>query len=186
MKYLLIIFVLFISGCASVKSMRGTEAQQTSGEDVSHLKITAEGISSLSIENYRMIKVYFRNLNENWLRVKSIEVTEVEGSPNFQVILGKDLVSWRKSMELDFDLKKEKAIKDKAPTAELDSLRAELANYKNEDHLYEPLSLPSNLQTQKWILLQIPKTETIKGFTFVVRHLDDRQQTYRVVIGGQQ
>ncbi|MCB0384740.1 MAG: hypothetical protein KDD43_05045, partial [Bdellovibrionales bacterium] len=76
--------------------------------------------------------------------------------------------------------------KEKKPTARFNDQKKNLMSYKSEDHLYEPMSLPSGLQTQKWVLFQIPSQEKIKGFSFEIRYLDESLQTYRVGIEREQ
>lgn len=78
---MVVALLVALQGCASVKQMRGVEAHQTDGDQIQNLKITAEVVPDFSLENYRLVKVYFRNLNESWIRIKSVEITGVMEAP---------------------------------------------------------------------------------------------------------
>lgn len=150
MKNVIILSLILLSGCSAVRNMKGNAAKFVRGERVANLKVTAQLDKRASLENYRLINFYFRNLDENWIRVKSIEVVSLQGDQNFNVILGSDLLTWIKSMQLDERLRKEnKEYKKLSP----------FENYSVEDHLYNKFSMPSMLQTQKWVLLQVSSTK---------------------------
>ena len=64
MKYLNTLIFLIIIGCSSSsKMMIGKEAEFLTGDQIENLKLTAELDKLISIEKYRLINIYLRNLN---------------------------------------------------------------------------------------------------------------------------
>lgn len=152
--------------------MIGDEAQLLTGEQIENLKITAEVDKQISVEKYRLVNIYFRNLNDNWLRVKNVEVLELSNKSHFNVILGNDLNTWLNSLELDHKLKKEDAKKENKTVP---SLR----EYDVKDHLYNRFAIPAQLQTNKWVLVQITKSP-IQWFKLKLSFIDGTKQIYKV------
>ncbi|MCM2349668.1 MAG: hypothetical protein NDI69_06585 [Bacteriovoracaceae bacterium] len=60
---------LILAGCASVKSMRGQEAQLMNGPAKTDVKISAIYDSELSQEGYHLIRIYFLNMADHWQRI---------------------------------------------------------------------------------------------------------------------
>lgn len=181
MKILVVLIAVFsFAGCASHR-MRGEDVPTVEGVRVPNLRVTASEAKALSIDNYCLVDIYLRNLNTDWLRVKNVEIVGVKGADHFRVIVGPDLKQWRKSIALDFDLRIEKS---KSPK-ERDRLRAqkaELAQYADEDHLYQPFGIPSQLQARKWLLFQFDKKADVSAFKFEITWLDDRRQTFEAAL----
>lgn len=175
MKFIRILFLLVIVGCSSSsKMMIGQEAQLLTGDQIANLKMTAQIDKLISIEKYRLINIYLRNLNDSWLRVSNTEVLEVSSGESFNVILGKDLETWLKSIELDRKLKVKEAQAKKIKVPEL-------RKYDTEDHLYTKFSVPSQLQTNKWVLLQL-RNKKLDWIKIKIKFIDGSEQVYKVDI----
>ncbi len=175
MKYLNTLIFLIIIGCSSSsKMMIGKEAEFLTGDQVENLKLTAELDKLISIEKYRLINIYLRNLNVSWLRIKNTEILEVSNGDRFHVILGNDLDTWLKSINLDYELKKKEYAerKEEFPT---------LKNYDVKDHIYKKFSVPSQLQTNKWVLLQL-KSSKLTWVKIKLHFIDGSKQIYKVNI----
>jgi len=183
MKNVFLLLLLVITACSSTRAMRGTEARPLGETAVENLKLTLEPVPDLSLEGYRLVNVYFRNLNEEWLQIKSVDVVSVDGAPHFKVVVGEDLKAWRKSMALDIDLRLDHE-KDGARRAQLIELKNRLDRYKEEDYVYGPFRLPSMLQTQKWLLLQMSKHEEVKALNIQLTFIDSSKQVYAAKAGA--
>jgi hypothetical protein len=178
-KYPVWLFLILVfSGCAAHR-MRGIESETIGGHRMANLKVTASVAKDLSIDQYELIDIYLRNLNPDWLRVKNVEILGVEGVERFHVIVGPDLKVWRKSINLDIDLRLETA-KSQASRDQLNAQKTRLAEYSDDDHLYQSFSIPSQLQTRKWILFQFANKAAVKSFRFEVTWIDDQRQVFEV------
>jgi hypothetical protein len=166
-----------------MRPMRGTYAEQLSGESKTDVKISALYDQDLSQESYHLIRIYFLNLNDQWLRIKSIHVVEVPGIEDFHFIKDQDLATWKKSMLLDFDLKVEAAMKEKKelpPPIVKEKLQQLDLNYS----LFEPLSLPGKLQVESWTLLQTPGMVELKEIIIEVTYIDSSVVKYKLLVSG--
>ncbi len=180
---IVLILMLFLAGCGSSMKkadMRGSMASFLNGDVVSNFHVSSHREESLSARNYELVKVYFQNTNDFWLRVKSVEVVSVDQVDSYNVIIGRDVKTWLKSMKLQLELKKEETMKKKLKW-DNSSLTA-LSGLKEEDYLYRPFSIPSGLQSEKWLLFQVPGKKSIKSFTLKVELIDTSSQIYKVVL----
>lgn len=178
---IVLILMLFLTGCGSSMKkadMRGNMASFLNGDVVSNFHVSSHRDESLSKGQYELVKVYFQNTNEFWLRVKSVEVISVDQVDSYNVIIGSDVKTWLKSMQLQLELKREEAKKKKLKWDS--SSQNELAGLKEEDYLYNSFSIPSGLQSEKWLLFQVPEKKRIKSFTVKVELIDTSSQTYKV------
>ena len=119
---------------------------------------------------YILINLYFRNLNQHWLRIKSVDIIDTSGGQQFNVILGEDLATWLSSVKLNEDLKKEMKPEEKGIV---------LKPYKLNDHVYKPFSIPAQLQTEKWFLLQVKDNKT-SWFHIKFVFIDGTEAIYKV------
>ena len=94
------------------------------------------------------------------------------------MILGEDLKTWAKSKNLDFDLKEEESETPKK--VNFSQHRSKLFLYTEEAHLYRPFSIPSGLQTQRWILFQTAPNERVNSFLLKIVFIDSTSQIYEV------
>ena len=163
--------------------MRGVEAEQISGEKRPEISISATYDKELSQENYHLVEVYFLNNNEDWQRIKKVQIVEVPGVEEFHVIEENDLNAWKKSMLLDYQLKKEKAVKDKTelPSPEIE---VKLSNLIPENSISAPLSLPGKLQVGRWALIQTPRKNKIKNIFLEITFIDSAVVKYKLNIEG--
>jgi hypothetical protein len=183
LKTILLILVLVIGGCASMKPMRGSEGQHLEGEKKPEVTISALYDNDLSQNRYHVINVYFRNNEFNWIRIKKVQIMEVPGAENFHVIQDEDLNTWKKSMLLDYDLKSEAAKKEKKP-APSSELKKRLNSLNQENSLYAQLSLPGQLQTERWVLIQTPEKDQIQDIVLEVTFIDSSVAKYKLHVEG--
>jgi hypothetical protein len=162
--------------------MRGQRAEQIAGENRSKLQLSARYQPDFSQEGYHFIELYFLNMDDRWERILAIEVLEVSGAEDFHHIHGQDLESWRRGMMLDEELKAEEA-KRAGKSLDEANLRV-LRNLDTSTSLSTPLALPSKLQTERWLLLQVRGTKTIKSFKLAVTLMDSSRLVYDVPIAG--
>lgn len=171
MRHCFLIFFLLLYGCGAVRDMRGQDALLVSGEKIAKLKVTAEIDKKISLEKYRLFNIYVRNLNDYWVRVKSVEVLAFSNQQQFNVILGSDLKTWLNSVKLNHELLKEKVI----PDQKVENLNP----YDPKEHIYEKFSVPSMLQTKKWILIQL-SNEKASWMKIRFKFIDGSEQIYRL------
>lgn len=182
MKYILMLLLLV--SCASVKRMRGTNAVKVSGDEKSNVQVTGEYLQGFSQEKYHVIKVYLQNHEDSWERITKAHIDEVGGSKDFHVILGSDLKKWKKSMELDFNLKIEQE-KDKNKKEELEKEKMSLLSLKDDEYLVtNDLTLPAHLQTETWVLIQ-NREKSFSSLLFRLDFLDSSTVTYKLNLKGE-
>lgn len=183
LKILAWLLVLSLYGCSSVKPMRGNEGIPLSGEIKPEVKISARYDKDLSQESYHLIEVYFLNLQDHWQRIKKVRVVELPGIEEFHVIQDNDLVTWKKSMLLDFNLKVEEAKKKKivSPSPEI---KERLIGLSSENALFAELSLPGKLQVERWVLIQTPGKQKINEMIIEVTFIDSVVTKYRLLVEG--
>ncbi len=183
MKAFNLLLALFLTGCASVKSMRGEEALLVKGTAKPEVKISALYDSDLSQEGYHLIRIYFLNLADHWQRIKNIEVLDVLGIEDFHLISGGDFKTWKESMSLDHDLKIEKAKTDKGELP-IKDIKMELSKLTDKNFLLSPLSLPSKLQSERWVLLQTPEKSKIREIILKITFIDSSEVIYKLIVEG--
>ncbi len=174
---------LILAGCASVKSMRGQEAQLMNGPAKPGVKISAVYDSELSQEGYHLIRIYFLNMADHWQRIKNIQVSEVSSLDDFHLISGGDFKTWKQSMGLDYELKVEKAKRDKTDPPKKD-IKAELSKLTKENFLLSPLSLPGKLQSERWVLIQTPGKTKIREVVLRLNYVDSTEVVYKLFVEG--
>ncbi len=97
MKIVFIALLLLISSCASYTP--GEDADLVQNNSKEKLALSAKLDPDMSFEDFAMINFYFFNNTSKWMRIKNVELVEIENHPDVQVIVGKDLYYWAKSME---------------------------------------------------------------------------------------
>lgn len=94
---LLIPLMLLLTSCASYTPGEYSEIEKTDSKEV--LLASANIDETMSFGDLILVNFYFKNPSQNWLRVKNVEVVDIENHPDVRVIIGKDLYYWARSME---------------------------------------------------------------------------------------
>lgn len=97
MKFILILLVLLLTGCASYTPGEDAEILQNDSSEI--LNASAQVDSRMSFKDLMLVNFYFSNPTKNWMRIKNVEITNIENHSDARVIVGKDLYYWAKSME---------------------------------------------------------------------------------------
>jgi hypothetical protein len=96
-KAILALSFLALGACATVH--RGNMAEQTSGDKVSELAISALELSDPAKEGFSMVAFNFENKSDQWMRVEYAEVLiDEDAAKLISVVRGKDLVDWHSAM----------------------------------------------------------------------------------------
>lgn len=176
MKAVSLCLLLLIGSCAS--RMRGHEARPSSTAKAA-VKVTARLVPDLSVAGYHVVEVYLLNLQDRWERMKHARLVEVGGIEDFQVIEGEDLMTWKKSMLLEFDLKEEEAKKEGKPLPSK-SIKKRLASLEIENAFPGNVSLPPKLQVEKWLVVKIPEGKKMREFKLEMTYMDSDVISYQV------
>ena len=174
MKIYNFLMILFLAGCASAKrQMPGEYASLIAGDEVAYFKVSSQVDEASSLENYKLVNIYFRNLGQHWLRVKNIEIIEVEKDLGFSVLAENDVNTYLRSLRHNHKLLVENAKEGET----VEPLNA----YEFGDYLTKPFAIPSGLQTPKWVILLLknPKAQWLK---MKIKFIDTYEQVYQLRI----
>jgi len=95
-----------LTACASVH--KGNMAEQTGGDKVDGLLISAVELSDPSKEGFSMIAFNFENQSQEWMKFEKAEVEiDEHAAKTVSVVRGKDLVDWSAAMAARQELQKQ-------------------------------------------------------------------------------
>lgn len=97
MKIICCILLLLVTSCASYSPGQDATIERHTSKEV--LGLSAKIDDTMSYEDLVFVNFYLFNPTNNWARVKSAELIDIENHPDMRVIVGKDLYYWAKSME---------------------------------------------------------------------------------------
>ncbi|MCM2349667.1 MAG: hypothetical protein NDI69_06580 [Bacteriovoracaceae bacterium] len=86
-------------------------------------------------------------------------------------------------MRLDYELKVEKAKRDKTEPPKKD-IKAELSKLTKENFLLSLLSLPGKLQSERWVLIQTPGKSKIREMVLRLVYVDSTEVVYKLFVEG--
>ena len=148
---------------------------------------------TLSNESYKLITLYFENNTKNWIRITSARIVNIPDVKEYQVVVGDDLTTLRKSLAIELKLNKNelqsylKVPKEKRSEEVLIQIKklqmlpdvAALEMYKEEDHLHSKISIPAGLKTRRWFVIFLKDSERMTQFDIEVILLDGTRKVFR-------
>lgn len=97
MKIICCAIMLLLTSCASYSPGQDATIERLTSNEI--LGLSAKVDDTMTYKDLVFVNFYLFNPTNNWVRVKSAELIDIEDHPDLRVIVGKDLYYWAKSME---------------------------------------------------------------------------------------